>query len=444
MDERGALDMNAFERLVASEVQVEAGPSRPTDVAAVVRTAATESPRWRFQSMFSATKLVVAGAIVALSGGLLFTGLLTGPSREQVPPVGASPTEAAIESQAVTTIEGLPTISIATDETARFVVDGSGDHDFRTITAAVAAASAGDTIVVRPGTYRESVTIDKDITLRGRDRDRVIIEYGHRCEEDPDTEHHSCPDDTPVYDGFLGRQRVFGILLDSTDARISGLTFRSKLDGSSNGWGVVVRGGAPTVGNIAYKGRAQGGGLIVHGGSSALIRDSELGATVIRVGERSPVTVEDSVFEFIIVNTSSSGRTGGPATIRGNRTRGIAFNGAALVEGNELVGSEDYRDQAFGSGIDVEGGDGWTIRDNVVRDFSDATAIMVAPRATGTIYRNTLTDNRIGISVGRSNSVIESNRDQRWRDRHHHARRIPIAHQQRRSWGERTRSRSRG
>ena len=59
-------------------------PARPTlDTPSAVLDAA--SPKWRFQSMFSATKFVVAGAIVALFGGFLLAGVLTQPSDETVP-----------------------------------------------------------------------------------------------------------------------------------------------------------------------------------------------------------------------------------------------------------------------------------------------------------------------------------------------------------------------
>jgi hypothetical protein len=69
--------MNDFERLVAEETRAEAGPSRPTDVAAVVRSVATKSPKWRFSSMFGATKTLGAAATVALLGGLLVVSPLT-------------------------------------------------------------------------------------------------------------------------------------------------------------------------------------------------------------------------------------------------------------------------------------------------------------------------------------------------------------------------------
>jgi hypothetical protein len=41
-------------------------------------------------------------------------------------------------------------------------------QDYSTIQAAVDAASSGDVIDIAPGTYRETITIDRSITLRGR------------------------------------------------------------------------------------------------------------------------------------------------------------------------------------------------------------------------------------------------------------------------------------
>ncbi|HEY2415372.1 MAG TPA: right-handed parallel beta-helix repeat-containing protein [Pirellulaceae bacterium] len=48
-----------------------------------------------------------------------------------------------------------------------FAADDPAHHKFTTIQAAVTAAKAGDTIKVAPGTYNESVTVDKKLTIVG-------------------------------------------------------------------------------------------------------------------------------------------------------------------------------------------------------------------------------------------------------------------------------------
>ena len=111
-------DMTAFERLVAGRTQYHAGPIRPVNDAAIFTAiTATQSPKWRFQTMFSATKYVVAGVIVALFGGFLLTGVLTQqPSNEQLPAVGASASAQAEPSAAVT---AEPTAEVEADMTTR-------------------------------------------------------------------------------------------------------------------------------------------------------------------------------------------------------------------------------------------------------------------------------------------------------------------------------------
>jgi hypothetical protein len=85
-------DMTAFEQQVARDALHDVGPVRPVDDAAIFSAiTATQSPRWRFQSMFGAAKLVVTGAILALFGGLLLAGMMTQkPSQEPRPGVGTS------------------------------------------------------------------------------------------------------------------------------------------------------------------------------------------------------------------------------------------------------------------------------------------------------------------------------------------------------------------
>ena len=84
-------DMTTFEHRLANDLNQMAGPGRHIDAMAMVRAVSTQSPTRRFQSMFSATKFVVAGAIVALFGGFLLSGVLTQQPIEEAAPAAASP-----------------------------------------------------------------------------------------------------------------------------------------------------------------------------------------------------------------------------------------------------------------------------------------------------------------------------------------------------------------
>ena len=58
------------------------------------------------------------------------------------------------------------------------VVDANGNGDYTTISDAVSAASDGDTILVQPGTYMESVhAFSKKVHIVGVDRETCILQY---------------------------------------------------------------------------------------------------------------------------------------------------------------------------------------------------------------------------------------------------------------------------
>ena len=116
-------------------------------------------------------------------------------------------------------------VGVAAEGTHIVAQDGSGD--FTTITEAVAMAKDGDTILVRPGTYDEAITIDKDITLMGdgEDASEVVVHI---------------PEDGPRAD-WLGMKYAFW--LQDADASLSKLTIHGP---GSRVSAFVVEGGDPS------------------------------------------------------------------------------------------------------------------------------------------------------------------------------------------------------
>jgi hypothetical protein len=105
----------------------------------------------RFQSMFSATKFVVAGVIVALFGGFLLAGVLTTqPSEESRPAVGASATAQAepseVASEQTTRSDLLPGVDLKVEvmRPGVYRVLSDGEHDLRNNVWTVAVTPNGE------------------------------------------------------------------------------------------------------------------------------------------------------------------------------------------------------------------------------------------------------------------------------------------------------------
>jgi len=173
------VDINALEHQLIDESLRIVGPDPVVDDAAIFTAiTATQSPKWRFGSMFSATKFVVAGAIVALFGGFVLSGVLTQqPSDDGLPAIGASasataqaePTEAAttepeptsqVEADDTTTPPDLlPRVELDTEEVAPGVyrVLGDGVRDITDRVRQVVFDSEGD-VWVKLGTGKKNTS----------------------------------------------------------------------------------------------------------------------------------------------------------------------------------------------------------------------------------------------------------------------------------------------
>jgi len=102
------------------------------------------------------------------------------------------------------------------------IVDAGGEGDYMTIREAIDNAGDGDTIHIEPGEYHEEVSIEKAITLKGRDRDSTIIDGSGRgkCIE--------VSGDHTVISELTLRNGDFGLYLDKADeCRISNLSCKN-------------------------------------------------------------------------------------------------------------------------------------------------------------------------------------------------------------------------
>ncbi|HOY68669.1 MAG TPA: protein kinase [Candidatus Ozemobacteraceae bacterium] len=240
-----------------------------------------------------------------------------------------------------------------------------GPGGFATLAEAVAAAKPGQTIRVKPGTYRGSTHIDGKITIQGDgSRGSIILESG------------SGP-----------------VLTISGNALIAGLTIR--FTGSSQTDAVRITGGSPTVRDCTV--------------TSTAAAAAPAWSACIAVDGGSPT---------ITGNTLSGSRgmgflaRGGSPRVSGNTLAGNAIYGAwftdragGVFEGNTVSGSGK-------SGVGIKDGANPTISNNTISNNTE-NGIFVYQGGKGTIRGNTLSQNGwsgIQSGMGGTAAIIADNR----------------------------------
>jgi hypothetical protein len=198
----------------------------------------------------------------------------------------------------------MPTAKQAADDAMTHIVAQDGSGEYPTISAALAAAADGYTILVRPGTYDEAIVLDKAVTIAGNaKRGPVVVQ--------PSTGSAA-------------------FTLAGSTGTLSGLTLRGPL-------GIIsVLGGAPTLRDLHFESVGLpsdvGPGLpaiSILTGSSAIVSGNTItgGTTGLSIVDSTPVVEANSISGNV-----TGLQVGGSAlpTLRGNQICGNVTDVAVL------------------------------------------------------------------------------------------------------------------
>ena len=232
-----------------------------------------------------------------------------------------------------------------------WVVDPEGGGDALAIAEAIARAGAGATIAIGPGTYDESLTIDRALQLvaavpedppliapsegvcllaTGAGGSIVGLRFAGAQGDEPEAEPAPC------------------LLLAHSDLRVEG----NQISGGA-GPAILIRdGGAPQVTDNVIEG-GSGPGIVVTAGAAPQISRNRLagvaGPSVVVRGGAAPAILDNTVEDSggLVFAEGASGR------IEGNRVISSATSGIEVTSGADPSVVENTIERAGGAGIFV-------------------------------------------------------------------------------------------
>jgi F-box protein 11 len=246
------------------------------------------------------------------------------------------------------------------------VVDLYERGDFVSVGAAIEAARPGDRILVRPGLYRESLTIDKPLELIG---------------------------DGPLEDIEIRAWDARTLLFRASIGRVANLTLR-QAGGKSNWYCVVISQGRLDLEgcDISSRGPAC---VAIHDGADPRLRRNKIhdgSQTGVYVYEGGLGTLEDN--EITGHDSGVAISTAGDPVLRRNQIHDNEQSGVFVAEGG-LGTLEDNEITANGrAGVEIEAGDS-TIRGNRI-NRNGYKAVWIYAGGKAVVEDNDLTGNAGG------------------------------------------------
>lgn len=231
------------------------------------------------------------------------------PQPESTPPLGAMITVAAPAATAASN-------AAASDDHGRtIVVDASGqDGSYKTVSAGIEAAGAGDRVLVRPGQYHESLVVGKAIELLG---------------------------DGNLGDAVITAERAPVVRIEHADARLANLRLQ-QVNGKES-WCVGVTGGSLDMEGCDVSSE-MGTGIRVAEGSRLRLVGSHLhdSSLAVFLDESSEAFLDQNDISADWIGVHVKG--GSDATLRRNVIHDCSLPGIKIegpgtrrIEGNELA-----------------------------------------------------------------------------------------------------------
>lgn len=283
----------------------------------------------------------------------------------------------------------------------RLVVAPDGFGDATTISAAVGAAQDGDVVLVRPGTYHESVTVTADIAIVGDGPAGSVLVDCRAVSQRAQVRGLG-------WSAMIHVEVPFGFRLVGTSALLADLAVR----GPREAVAIVVDGGAPELHRLDLRLDGSWGGpgaahhaIVMRGGATGMVVDCTIGANVLLADGASPVVADNRLTASLSVRDPGSA-----PVIRGNTLSprgdapwclGIVRGAAPHVEDNTLSWSG-------GSAITVFSAESRpTIRAN--RISGSRIGIQTWDQSEPTIDHNRIDGNTVGVSVCWASPDLQGN-----------------------------------